>query len=1309
MTKIIKRVLVAFVLAICVFALAACQMGGSNNGGGNGGEGGGGSQSGATVAKLPANLQGTYYGDDVVVVVSESKVSITDPSGKVQEFVIYEENGRYYVEEEGNKNYCTFGDGTVSNSHGTFSKDPNGGSGDGSGSGTGTDDKARNEAQEKIRRISGIANFKLPEGGTVRVENINSDGLVGCGVIVVGSTETFASYKAYFDKIVKENGYEETFEGFTKDNGDSFLGMSLAQGENGEIQVAAFEASGVQTDEIAVATFQAQFKEATGIDIVFPDYVTSVVVPIFEIKNKVTTNINFEAEGVSDASEESILAIANIIGPNFEAAGLVKGEVSSSTYEGVVTFTLEYHSADYQSQLSISVSSYSGYTMCTVFYTGPIPQGEPEWPAEAIAKIFGTHATVPAFEGEFSGVTALEIQGQLSVLVSGVDQKDATLWLEKLVRAGFTAQDEDLYVNRYGEYDAAVVEASFESGMLAIKFYLQEMTSNPWPSSEITAKFNAAVEQVLPKLDGTNRSFMAQEYNVSLYIYVTGAVNDQTAAEYNAQLLKAGFIFDSYEYVYTFENYDTLKVYASMGSTGGVDALMIHIQYEEYEPIQYIIPENFEAEILGFKLVKIGESYIYSYAYSGSSTSVTEYLYDATSKTWTKGSAIVYPFAVNGKTIVWQSFDQNDPNAITQIVNKPQIDDFLRGTSGLAYSYYEQYLEAMANDPASVVRDGSKDATIAGFACEYYKITDDSLASYGMTSVIELWINPTSHMIFKVVSNANYNGQETSNIAFEIKSFNTNVTSFADAGFSNCILVTKNGSNLTDNDHTWGEVIESGATCGTAGEKYQVCSCCNEKKVLGTVPATGQHTPQMDGNNPAWYTDYQGHHNHYCTTCRQYYGEEDCDYDEWIIDSPATCKHEGLRHHSCKVCGATERGTMPIDPNAHLFLRENFNDATVVFPTKETAGSITWECIEDCGATYTIELPILNADNYARIIYKDYDDNWEEQNYELYVIILSDLVAELKAKLNPSFTVDEYYVLQYVFNYQLANNRDYDNLLYGFKGDQVADEVASVPKSIQGEYYNEENLKVNVGESAVTIYGEQTQIFTLYSKDEDIYFNYDGSKVYVTVNDDGSIEAGDFGLFTRRIVASIGKALQGIYVSEEEGNNTYIEVYEDHVKVITGGGNDLEYTLYEDGDYYFIIMNDEKVSVYPSEENVYVDNIGFFVRPNQGGEGGEEGGDELEDTELWPVASIANFLGFEDFYIFGYEGAEYTWNSNEEYGIIYVQLTLPEDVDAAEVVASFIDQVEEYDQEADYAILDGYYLSIQEYEGSVMVQYGLPQ
>jgi len=316
--------------------------------------------------------------------------------------------------------------------------------------------------------------------------------------------------------------------------------------------------------------------------------------------------------------------------------------------------------------------------------------------------------------------------------------------------------------------------------------------------------------------------------------------------------------------------------------------------------------------------------------------------------------------------------------------------------------------------------------------------------------------------------------------------------------------------------------------------------------------------------------------------------------------------------------------------------------------------------------------------------------------------------------MNPSFTIDSYYIQQKVFSWDtLAYNYDYNNPLYGFKGDLVADEVANVPSAIRGEYYNDENLKVVVGENTVTIYGEQTASYTLYTKNDAIYFEVNGSKVYVTVNEDGTIEAGDFGLFAKRIEAKVPKALQGVYVSEDEEDETYIEVSATSVKVITGE-DDPTYELYVDGDDYFIVIDNAKVYVYVNvdEEIVTVDDIGVFVRPGQGGEGGEEGGeeggDELEDTELWPVASIANFLGFDDFYIFGYEGAEYTWDSNEEYGVIYVALTLPEDVDAAEVVASFIDQVEEYDQEIGYAILDGYYLSIQEYEGSVMVQYGLP-
>ena len=78
------------------------------------------------LAHLDASLQGTYKGDDVVVVVSESSVSITDPSGKTLTFDIYEENGKYYIEEDGIKVFCTFANNTVTNSHGTFAKDEGG-------------------------------------------------------------------------------------------------------------------------------------------------------------------------------------------------------------------------------------------------------------------------------------------------------------------------------------------------------------------------------------------------------------------------------------------------------------------------------------------------------------------------------------------------------------------------------------------------------------------------------------------------------------------------------------------------------------------------------------------------------------------------------------------------------------------------------------------------------------------------------------------------------------------------------------------------------------------------------------------------------------------------------------------------------------------------------------------------------------------------------------------------------------------------------------------------------------------------------
>ena len=118
-----KKVLLFLFIFVLLFSFAGCKR---NNQQGNGGEGQGegqGQTEEKVVAKIAADKQGLYYGDDVVVEVLESKVKITDPTGKTEEYTLYQDkDGKIYVEEDDEKVYCTFGDGTVTNKHGTFAK-----------------------------------------------------------------------------------------------------------------------------------------------------------------------------------------------------------------------------------------------------------------------------------------------------------------------------------------------------------------------------------------------------------------------------------------------------------------------------------------------------------------------------------------------------------------------------------------------------------------------------------------------------------------------------------------------------------------------------------------------------------------------------------------------------------------------------------------------------------------------------------------------------------------------------------------------------------------------------------------------------------------------------------------------------------------------------------------------------------------------------------------------------------------------------------------------------------------------------------
>ena len=76
-------------------------------------------------AILPEALQGYYYGPGATVEVFESRVVVFqngDATGK--EYIVYvDSDNQYYIESEGRKIVCTFGDGEVTNAFGTFKQE----------------------------------------------------------------------------------------------------------------------------------------------------------------------------------------------------------------------------------------------------------------------------------------------------------------------------------------------------------------------------------------------------------------------------------------------------------------------------------------------------------------------------------------------------------------------------------------------------------------------------------------------------------------------------------------------------------------------------------------------------------------------------------------------------------------------------------------------------------------------------------------------------------------------------------------------------------------------------------------------------------------------------------------------------------------------------------------------------------------------------------------------------------------------------------------------------------------------------------
>lgn len=1139
-----------------------------------------GSSTGPKAANIPSNLQGEYFLGPMKIIVSASKVKIIEATGATMEFNLYEENGQIYVIEDGEKIICTFGEDSVTNKYGTFTRN-----------GSALSNVTATEAARKYLEFLGLSGeFRVPSGTSIQDTKFKEDETDIYAITVIDPNEKYEDYYRYFNDFMLSNGFEtsSTISSIAYFKmGDMIYGASLAYDTttNGLAIVASKMTNDTPpAKDMSAEEFIADFLKETGYQIELPSFVTTLSDRVCSNESglvyyTVKSKVEYSAAVTDKVVLNDLMAALD---GKLSSYDFVKGEPSTVKYSDVTVTTLTWMKSGSYEAIQLEIT-YNKETYCTFSISALVSKYEgkviPEWPTNDIIQFFGGYAIIPTFSGDYKDLQLIKISNnEIMINITGPTDADLRAWKVNLKELGFSEVADGSYKMSLENNKTARVQANMVDGIVVLEFKFMEEVSTPWPKDFIEQKLGKEAANIIPAVQELGYTTFNQSYSYgTLTINVECETTENAIDLYKQALTKAGFVSSSNTYDYTLDNYDVIEILLLQRDATHPNAFSLYITYDEYEGMQLELPENFKIQINqnGFSLTKIGESYVYEYQYQGSYKSVEVYLYDASLKKWLNSTGQLYTVSLPGvEAAQWQNYGTTDSPKYFQYVDRPQLDEFLATTKGLAYSYYQNMLDA-----TNVVKDETKNATIAGISCEYVSFSESTnVAGYSYTTTTELWIDPVTKMIYKCDYTLNMNGTVQKNTVYEIMAIDKTPTTLKEAGISNCMLPTFDKSKATDDDHLFGEVQVVAATCGTDGQSYQVCSCCGNKKIIATEAATGKHTPVTYNGEIAVFTDYEGHHCHKCEVCKQDYDIEDCTFDEWVVDRAATCKNTGTRHHDCKICGGRMSETIPVDRDGHLFVGTYTDNVTIVLPTKTTEGSITWTCLEECGASKSIKLPALSETSYTMGVYNDF---MTDQNYKMYGLNLTKMTADINDLLKPASALDEFYISYTLFNgyNEFVYNYDEQNPLYGFLGDMIADSQATISADFVGDYYNENNHKITLATNTIALASASGSIatYSLFTNSTGIYFeDASNTKIYVTLNDDGSVTLTDLGTFEKRIAASISEELQGNYFDEEK--TTKVVVSASKVQVINANGKVYEYDLYvKDEEIYIITEEDEKV------------------------------------------------------------------------------------------------------------------------------------
>ena len=555
----------------------------------------------------------------------------------------------------------------------------------------------KKDIEKTIKNVFGV-DISLPDADSYSADTMEISGSSMYVVMISGSKQTAEQYynsvKSKFSKWMTVDAAKT----FSYETEDVTYG-AVIEDEDGILNIVFSMTDRELTDAFKdlvgdTSAFRAELKTRTGLDITFPDIVTSVGLPSSTTVGSKVEYSGMLLAGSANLDATGFQAVIDALTP--QLTGYTKGE----PIQGMNTTTVQWiNDADPTKYFEIVLSDYDGSTWVNFGFTYSDRSLLDPWPATELESYLGVASVLPEYEGEYRSLefsyNAENNPNDFTIELNGAEEEEFNAWVASLVAAGFTEESvEQSWGDPIKQYTKQVNDGLylivlpriFGYGSGDIRLTKEVYTNLDWPTEALVTAYGQQVASAIPQIEkAAKRSFIFEDGS---YSYDTLTVENNASMElyndYIAKLVAAGFEktygndYSTYiTYTKVFDNWDELKISVEYleDSYGDTNELELEITYTEYTGFGVKLPENVEivyeatmtmngsSATSVSRIVKIGENYYFEDVFYGFDLYCE---FDATSRTWT-----MYKGTVNGETVSWSVYKEN--------VDRKGIDNEIKG------------------------------------------------------------------------------------------------------------------------------------------------------------------------------------------------------------------------------------------------------------------------------------------------------------------------------------------------------------------------------------------------------------------------------------------------------------------------------------------------------------------------------------------------------------------------------------------------------------------------------------------------------